>query len=108
MSGDAGFVVVLVTASGSDEAESIAARLVEEQLAACVNVIPGCRSIYRWEGKLQRENEALMVIKSRRDRFDRLEARVRELHSYDVPEVIALDIEAASSGYLDFLSAHLP
>ena len=108
MSGDTGFIVVLVTASGQEEAESIATALVEDQLAACVNVISGCRSIYRWEGKLQRDDEALMVIKTRRDRFTDLETRVRELHSYDVPEVIALDMTAASSGYLQFLSDQLP
>ena len=108
MSEGTGFVVVLVTASDVGEAESIAATLVEEQLAACVNVIPACRSIYRWEGKLQRDDEALMIIKSRRDRFARLETRVRELHSYDVPEVIALDIAASSRGYLEFLFDRLP
>ncbi len=108
MSGVTDFVVVLVTASGPEEAESIATTLVEEHLAACVNVIPACRSIYRWEGKLQRDDEALMVIKSRRDRFQDLEKRVSELHSYDVPEVIALDMVAASGGYLKFLTDQLP
>lgn len=98
------FVVVLVTCSGADEAETIAGVLVEERLAACVNVLPGCRSVYRWEGKIQSDNEAVMLIKCRRDRFNKLETRVLELHSYDVPEIVALDISAASAGYLDFLT----
>jgi uncharacterized protein involved in tolerance to divalent cations len=101
------FVVVLVTCPDVDQAESIAGVVVEERLAACVNVLPGCRSVYRWEGKVQSDQEALMLIKCRRDRFGELETRVLALHSYDVPEIIALDITAASGGYLDFLTGAL-
>ncbi len=104
MSDSSGFIVVLVTTSSESEAESIARVVVEEELAACVNVTPGCRSFYRWEGKLQRDDEVLLVIKSHRSRFTALETRICELHSYDVPEVIALDITAASDSYLKFLT----
>jgi periplasmic divalent cation tolerance protein len=97
------YVVVFITAPNSDEAERIAATLVEERLAACVNVLPSCRSIYRWDGDLQRDDEALMIVKSHRDAFAALERRVVELHSYDVPEVIALDLTHVSTGYLAFL-----
>lgn len=108
MSEPSEFCVVLVTCSGKEEAERISESLVERGLAACVNVLPGCVSIYRWEGEIQHDNEALMVIKSRRSRFAELEACVRELHSYDVPEVIAVDLSAASRGYLDFLGDGVP
>jgi periplasmic divalent cation tolerance protein len=103
MTTDDGYMVVFVTTPNAQEAETIAQALVNDRLAACVNVLPACRSIYRWEGKLQHDDEALMVIKSRRDRFADLERRVVELHSYDVPEVIAVDLADISSGYLSFL-----
>lgn len=107
MKNDNGYVVVLVTAPNADEAEAIAEALVEERLAACVNVLAGCRSVYRWEGKLQHDDEVLMVIKSHRDRFADLEKRVCELHSYDVPEVIAIGLTDISAGYRAFLGDSL-
>jgi len=107
MTDDKAYIVVLVTAPNTEEAEKIAEALVEERLAACVNVLPGCRSVYRWEGELQRDDEVLMVIKSHRARFADLEIRVTELHSYDVPEVIALDLTDISAGYRTFLDNSL-
>ena len=98
------YIVVLVTASNEDEAARIGQALVEEKLAACANIIPQVRSIYRWEGKVQDDPEALMLIKTRAQHFDKLEARVRELHSYDVPEVIAIEITSGSKPYLQWLS----
>jgi len=98
-----GLVVVLVTAGSREEGERIAAALVEEGLAACVNLVGPVRSIYRWQGALERADEILMVIKARRDRFEELSARVQALHSYDTPEVIALPIEAGSERYLAWL-----
>ncbi len=97
-------LVVLITAPSSEEAEAIARALVEEKLAACVNVIPGMTSFYRWRGELQREGEVLLVVKSRRGLFDRLAARVRELHSYQVPEIIALPVIVGDEDYLRWLS----
>jgi periplasmic divalent cation tolerance protein len=96
-------LVVLVTAPTAEKAAEIARALVEERLAACGNVVPGLRSIYRWEGKVQDETEALLVLKTARDRFDALRARVLALHPYDVPEVIALPIEAGSAPYLAWI-----
>jgi periplasmic divalent cation tolerance protein len=95
--------VVLVTCPG-DEADRLAQALVQERLAACVNTIPQVTSTYRWEGKLRHDREALLVIKTRRDRFESLRARVVELHSYDVPEVIALPIEAGHAPYLEWVT----
>lgn len=96
-------IVALVTAGSEEEGGRIARKLVEEKLAACVNILPAIRSIYRWEGEIQDEPEILLVIKTRRTLFDRLAARVRELHSYDTPEVIAFSVVAGEASYLDWL-----
>ncbi len=96
-------IVVIVTASNEDEAAKIGRALVDERLAACANIVPKIRSIYRWEGKVQDEPEALMLIKSTDDKFEEIEARVKELHSYSVPEIIALPIGAGSSDYLSWI-----
>jgi len=96
-------IVVLVTAPSEDEAAKIGRALVDERLAACANIVTGVRSIYRWEGKVEDEPEALMVIKTREELFDSLESRVRELHPYSVPEVIAIPIVKGSQAYLKWL-----
>jgi periplasmic divalent cation tolerance protein len=98
-------LVVLVTAPTPERAAEIARALVDERLAACGNVVPGLRSIYRWEGKVQDEAEALLVLKTTRDRFEALRERVLALHPYDVPEVIALAVEAGSAPYLAWIAA---
>lgn len=97
------FIIVLVTANSQEEADGIATDLVGSMLAACVNVIPGVTSVYRWEGQLQRDPEWLLVIKSRRDVFDTLVERVQALHSYEVPEIIALPLTGGSEAYLQWL-----
>lgn len=101
------YLVVFVTASGTEEAERIAEALVTESLAACVNVVVGCRSVYRWKGELVRDEEVLLVIKTSRNRFAELERRVTELHSYEVPEVIGIEVGAVSAGYAAFLEENL-
>ncbi len=93
-------VVVLITTPGEKEALEIARTLVEEKLAACVNVIPKVSSIYRWRGKVEEDSEALMVVKTTPEAFERLQARVKELHSYTVPEIIALPIVEGNPDYL--------
>jgi periplasmic divalent cation tolerance protein len=100
-------VVVLVTAPDADTAARIARTLVEEKLAACGNVLPGVRSIYRWEGKVEDAAEALLLLKTGRARFKEIVDRVRELHPYDVPEVIALPIAAGYDAYLDWIVGSL-
>jgi periplasmic divalent cation tolerance protein len=97
--------VVLVTCPTAERAAEIARALVEERLAACGNVIPGLRSIYRWEGKVQDDAEALLVLKTTGERFEALRERVLSLHPYQVPEVIALPIEAGSAPYLAWIAA---
>lgn len=96
-------VVVLVTTASAQEAEAIAKAVVGEHLAACANLVPGIRSFFFWEGGLRDEAEALLILKSREDRFPELEARVRSLHSYTVPEIIALPLVAGHRPYLDWL-----
>ena len=97
------FIVVYVTAGSADEADRLARSLVDERLAACVNRIPSVQSVYRWQGKVEQSQEELLIIKTSRDRFAALEKRVRELHSYSVPEVIALPVIEGSSNYLKWL-----
>jgi periplasmic divalent cation tolerance protein len=100
-----GAIVVLVTAPTAERAAELARTLVEERLAACGNVVPGLRSIYRWEGKVQEDAEALLLLKTTRARFEALRERILALHPYQVPEVIALPVEAGSATYLDWIAA---
>lgn len=101
-------LVALVTCSTATEADQIAFRLVEEQLAACVNVLESpVRSTYRWQGKVETATEYLLVIKTSRAKFAALRDRVAALHSYDTPEVIALPIQAGAERYLAWLGASL-
>jgi periplasmic divalent cation tolerance protein len=97
------FIVVLVTVGSTDEGDRLARTLVEERVAACVNRLPGIHSIYRWQGKIEQSAEELLVIKTRKSLFAVLEKRVRELHSYEVPEIVALPIVAGSEPYLNWL-----
>ncbi|MBW2242781.1 MAG: divalent-cation tolerance protein CutA [Deltaproteobacteria bacterium] len=92
--------LVLVTAPNGEVAAQLGRTLVEERLAACVNVVPGLRSIYRWEGEIQDDAEVLLMVKTRADRLDSLTRRVQELHPYDVPEILALPIAGGSQAYL--------
>jgi periplasmic divalent cation tolerance protein len=101
------FIVVYVTVGSAEEAERLAQALVEERLAACVNRVGPIQSVYRWHGKVERSEEELLIIKTAANLYSRLETRVRELHSYSVPELIALPIIDGSAGYLRWLSEQL-
>ncbi len=96
-------IVVLVTCGSEEEAVKISNALVEERLAACVNLISPVRSIYRWEEKIWDEKEWLLIIKTQKKRFQEIESKVKSLHSYSVPEIIAIPMIAGSSSYLDWL-----
>lgn len=100
-------IVVLSTCPSAEEAASLARTLVEKRLAACVNVVGGARSFYRWKGAIEDTTEWLLLIKSRRELFPRLCAELESLHSYEVPEVVALAIVDGSPGYLNWLEAEL-
>ena len=95
--------VVLVTTPDVGSARTIARAVVEERLAACGNIVPGLTSIYRWQGTLEEAAETLLILKTSDDRLAALRARVVELHPYDVPEVLALRIDAGHQPYLDWL-----
>ncbi len=96
-------IVVFVTCGSEEEGLKIANALMDERLAACVNLISPIRSIYRWEGKIWDEKECLLIIKTQKDRFEELEKRVKFLHSYSVPEIIGLPIVEGSSAYLNWI-----
>ena len=102
-SGSTRYGVVLVTAGSRAEAEAIATSLVQSQLAACVSLLP-IHSIYTWQGELHQEQEWQLLIKTDLAQFDTLEAKIRELHSYEVPEIIALPIVSGSQPYLQWIS----
>jgi periplasmic divalent cation tolerance protein len=96
-------IVIFITAPNEDEAASIARSLVEARLAACANIVRNIRSIYTWQGSIQDDNEVLMMVKTRKSLFSKVSVKVRELHSYDVPEIIALPIIDGSPDYLNWL-----
>jgi periplasmic divalent cation tolerance protein len=101
------FIVLFVTAGSADEAERLSRTLVEEGLAACVNRIKAVKSVYRWQGRVEESEEELLIIKSSKELFASVEKRVCELHSYSVPEVIALPIVQGSPTYLQWLNEQL-
>jgi periplasmic divalent cation tolerance protein len=96
-------IVVLITASSGDEAALIGKALVDGRLAACANIVPEVRSLFFWKGRTQDERETLLIVKSRLPLMEKLIANVKSLHSYTVPEIIALPIVAGSRDYLNWL-----
>lgn len=100
---DTEFIVILSTCKTRTEAETIASRLVADRAAACVSIVDGITSIYEWQGKIEKGAECLLVIKSRASLADRIEAIIKELSSYDCPEVVALPVSHGSSDYLGWI-----
>lgn len=99
--------VVFITASNKDEARKIATSLVEENLAACVSIIPKILSIYRWEGKVAEEEELLLIAKTSEEKFAALSQAVKKLHSYETPEIIAVPVVDGLKSYLDWIDESL-
>jgi len=99
--------VVFITASSEEEAKKIATALVEENLAACVSIVPKIRSIYRWEGKVMEEEEHLLIAKTSKKKFADLSRSVKKLHSYKTPEIIAIDVADGLKPYLDWIDQSL-
>ncbi len=100
-------IVVLSTCGSEDEARKLGHGIVEASVAACVNIVPGIRSIYQWKGKVEEDSEWLLLIKSRRDMMPRLVALLEKMHSYDVPEVVALPIVDGTESYLGWIDREL-
>jgi periplasmic divalent cation tolerance protein len=96
-------IIVFVTCESKEQAERIAESVVTEKLAACVNVVGGVRSCYVWERKLTWSDEVLLLIKTTRGRFGQLQERVKELHSYEVPEIVGVPIQDAFGKYLEWI-----
>jgi periplasmic divalent cation tolerance protein len=96
--------IVLSTAGSEEEARKIALELVERRLAACVNIVPQIESVYRWQGKVESSQECLLLIKTTAEHFEKVRDAIRELHSYDLPECIALAIEDGNPEYLGWLA----
>jgi periplasmic divalent cation tolerance protein len=97
----------MVTTSSKKEAEKIAQRLLDERLIACANIMGPVSSLFRWSGKMEKAEEYLIIMKSRKDLFEKLAETVKALHSYEVPEILALPIVAVSKAYLDWLGSCL-
>jgi periplasmic divalent cation tolerance protein len=100
-------IVVLSTCASAEEAERLARRVIDDRLAACVNVLSPVRSFYRWKGEIEDSAEWLLIIKSTRDKFDALRAALESAHTYEVPEVIAIPIVDGSPNYLAWIEREL-
>jgi periplasmic divalent cation tolerance protein len=96
-------IIVYVTSSKEEEAFQIGRAVVEDGLAACVNIIPQISSIYRWKGEICEDHELLLIIKTRREMYKPLELRIKELHSYEVPEIIAVGVSDGSESYIKWI-----
>jgi len=96
-----------MTAANAEEADLIASMLLEARLAACVQILPSIKSVYRWKGELVRENEVLLSAKTTREKFAELDRAVRAIHSYETPEILALPIAAISDAYLEWLRGEM-
>jgi len=96
-------VVVLTTVADNEQAEAMAGQIVQERLAACVNLLPPMLSFYRWKGQVERETERQLVIKTTQDKVAALEARLRELHAYELPEFLVLPVDRGSAAYIGWV-----
>ncbi|GIW26957.1 MAG: divalent-cation tolerance protein CutA [Meiothermus sp.] len=97
------YLTVFCTVPDLETARRIAHTVVHEELAACVNVLPGLTSVYRWQGQVEESSELLLIIKTRQERYPALETRIKALHPYQVPEIIAHEIETGSQSYLEWI-----
>jgi periplasmic divalent cation tolerance protein len=97
------YIVVMVTTASKQEAETIAQNLLEAKLIACANILGPVSSHFHWSGKIEKAEEYLVLMKSRRDLFDKLAEKVKALHSYEVPEILAFEVTGGSKAYLDWL-----
>lgn len=104
---DNNVILVLITVPDKETADLIASALVEKRLAACVNIVPGLTSVYRWEGKVNKDAELLLIVKTVQDSFESLKKTVKELHPHDLPEIIAVKISDGSKEYLEWITKEM-
>lgn len=97
------YAFIYITTSGKEESRNIAKKLVEEKLAACVNIIPSIESIYLWKGEIEEDEESLLIAKTKVERIDKIIKKVKEIHSYETPAILAIPIIEGSKDYLDYL-----
>lgn len=97
-------IVVVTTVGTEDQANLIAREIVARRQAACVNIVPGIRSIYRWKGKICKDGELLLVIKTLEDEFEGIAATIRELHSYELPEILSFSVVRGERGFLQWIA----
>ena len=97
-------IVIICTAATTEQASRIGQTLLEENLIACVNIIPGVKSLYRWQGKIQQDDEVVMLIKTLKDKQVAVFERIKQLHDYDVPEIIAWELDSIDADYFDWLA----
>lgn len=102
-----GAIVVITTVGTEEQANTIAEELVARRHASCVNVLPGVRSLYRWQGKICRDSEYMLVIKTLEREYEALERAIKELHSYELPEILAFAVKRGEAGFLDWISGSL-
>lgn len=100
-------IAVFMTAANREEAERLAQMLVEKRLAACVQILPEMESVYRWQGKVERQSEVLLIAKTTAARFEELEKEARIVHSYETPEIVAFPLTAVSNPYLEWLKTNV-
>jgi periplasmic divalent cation tolerance protein len=100
-------IVVFTTCNSQEQGAQLARHLIEHRLAACVNILTGARSFYRWKGEIEQASEVVLIIKSRRDVFEKLGEAIGQLHSYEIPELIALPVVDGSEAYLRWLDSEL-
>lgn len=100
--------MVFITSPSEEEAKKIAGKLIEERVAACVNIIPAIKSLFFWQGKEEMSDEYLLIAKTRKSCFKRLEDIVKKLHSYDTPEIVSVSISEASRDYLNWIDEVIP
>lgn len=99
------YIIVLTTCNSSEIASSIADSLVSNQLAACVNIVNNMESVYQWQGKVEHDKEMLLIIKTMQSQYSQLELKIQDLHNYELPEIIAVPIEAGEINYLNWIKS---
>ena len=99
------YIMVLTTCNSSEISSLIADTLISDKLAACVNIIKGVESVYQWQGKIEHDNEILLIIKTRQSLFSRIEQSIQKLHNYELPEIIAVPIKIGEKNYLNWIQS---